>query len=65
MRTYISKSVFIAHVEEGYNVDPHFAVYVRENEPYPHNSWCGAFDEYCLAEEYAADIVIELKEEIL
>ena len=58
----VSKSIFIVDVAEDYMVDPHFAVYAREVEPEPHDSWIHAFDCYELAVEYAVEQATEYGE---
>jgi len=58
----VSKSVFIVDVEEDYNVDPHFEVYVRETEPFANDSFCSAYKCYEDAVDYAVEQATELNE---
>lgn len=60
----VSKSIFIVDVAEGYAQNPYFAVYAREVEPEPHNSWINGFECYESAVEYAVEQAVELNEPI-
>lgn len=60
----VSKTIFIVDVPEGYNQDPCFEVYAREEEPYPHNIWIESFECYESAVEYAVEQATELGEEV-
>ncbi len=58
----VSKTIFIVDVPEGYAQDPYFAVYAREVEPEPHDSWINGFKCYESAVEYAVEQATELNE---
>ena len=60
----VSKTIFIVDVPEGYAQDTYFAVYAREAQPEPHNSWINGFECYESAVEYAVEQAVELNESI-